>query len=507
MSRSRRSALTFASGLGYTAITLVVGIIAVPLLLRWLGTERYGAWRAVVDWFAYLTLLELGLAEAIPPVMAKAWGRSDIERVKNTLAAGIRAYAYVAAPMMVIGLGLTAALTTVVPVTAANELDLRRAGLLMVLGMLVVPLTPFRALAEARQEGYRVNVLLLVQSLVITGTALLLAWRGWGITGQAAAAILGLLVFFGGLAVHGLRKFSGALARVLHTDATREAWSNIWRLNTPTLIRQLTTRVSLLSDRIIVAAMLGPQMVVPLYITQRLAELAQGQITGIPSATWAALSELHAQGRHETYNQRLVELTRLVAVLGAAVLVPIAAYNQHFIARWVGLDRYAGDAVTAVSCGNAFLLAIVVLWDWCFSGVGKIALLVPLGLVSAVINLSLSLALTPTLGVLGPLVGTLVSVVLTSAWYLPILLRRTFGTPVRPLIFAVATPLAWAVPYFGASWWIAQSHDPSGWLLLLSELAAWPLIFLSLFWFLGIHKGRRSEYAKRVRSILKHPNE
>ena len=48
-------------------------------------------------------------------------------------------------------------------------------------------LLPLRSVFEARQLGYIVNLLLIAQSLLITGTSLVLAWAGWGITGQAAA--------------------------------------------------------------------------------------------------------------------------------------------------------------------------------------------------------------------------------------------------------------------------------------------------------------------------------
>ena len=502
MTRSRRSALTYTTGLLYTVITLVVGIVALPFLLGWLGEERYGAFRATVDWFGYVALLELGLSGALRPIIARQWGRNDLQQVTNAVAAGIRAFAYVAAPMIVAGLLLVGFLTFLVPVDVATQLDLRRGGLVMLAGLLLVPLTPFREFADARQAGYRINVLLLVQSLLITGTALLLAWRGWGVTGQIVATVLGSLVFFGSLALYGARRLPGVWARVFDRDSVQDAWRDLWHLNTPTLVRQIAGRLSILSGRIIVAALLGPALVVPLYVTQRLGELLQAQVTAISSATWAALAELHAQGRRDVFNERVIELTELVAVLALAALVPIVAYNEHFVARWVGINRYGGDAVIAVASANAFLIGIVTLWDWCFGGTGKVAALVPVTVVATVINVGLSLALTPALGVVGPLLGTLVAMTLTTVWYVPVLLRRHFGTSLRRLATAVAVPLGWAVPYAGLSLWFAASHDPAGWLMLLSEMAAWPLIFLSLFWFVGIRKGRRSEYAERVRSIL-----
>ncbi len=503
MTRTRRAALTYATGLSYTTVTLLVGIIAVPFLLRWLGEERYGAFRATVDWFGYLALLEFGLAGALRPLIARAASEGDARRVEASMAAGIRAFATMTVPMLLVGLGLALALTTLVPVEVANAEDLRRAGLLMLVTLAFVPLIPFRELAEARQRGYHTNFLLLIQSLVITGTALWLAWRGFGITGQIAAIALGGAVFFGGMTWYGTHRYPGAWRSLFRPRETLAASSALWRLNSPTFIRQIAGRLSVMSDRIIVAWFLGPAMVVPLYVTQRLAELVQSQVSAVGSATWAALAELHTRGEHEVFNQRVVELTRLMAVGAVTFLVPVAIYNQPFVGQWVGADRFGGTLVTAAAAANAFALSIVTMWDWCFSGTGRVAVLVPVSIVSTALNLAVSLTLTPILGIAGPLIGTFVAVTLTSGWYVPVLLRRTFGTSVPGLARAVAVPLAWAVPYTGVVYWVATTAPPRNWPSLLISMTAAPLVFLTAYWFGGLRQDQRDMLKERVRSLIR----
>src|SRR6476660_5462390 len=92
MSRSRRSAATLATGLLATAVTVVVGMVCTPLLLRWLGRERYGAFRAASDWYTNLTLLETGLTAALAALMAGALARRDRSAVVGLVKAGVRAY-------------------------------------------------------------------------------------------------------------------------------------------------------------------------------------------------------------------------------------------------------------------------------------------------------------------------------------------------------------------------------------------------------------------------------
>lgn len=503
MTRTRRAAFTYSSGLLFTAVTMVVGLIAVPLLLRWLGEERYGAFRATADWFGYLSLLELGIGGALLPLLARAAGQRDESTLVETLAAGIHAYSRVTAFMLLGGLTLLAVIHILVPVGAPHIGDLRRAALIATIGLLVTPLLPFRHLGEAKQEGYRINLLLLMQSLLITSAALLLAYSGWGITGQVAAMFLGSLFFLGTLTIREVRRYPAVWTAVRGPIRDSAAWQKIWDLNRPTVIRQICGRVSVMSDRIIVAALLGPAMVVPLFVTQRLLELAQSQIQSIGSASWAGLAELHAVGEREIFANRLIELTGLVAALGIGILVPIVAYNQHFVSLWVGEDRYASDLVTFVAAGNAFLLALITLWDWAFGGTGQVARLVPVSIVSTTLNLLISLLLTPVLGLVGPLIGTLCSTAATTAWYVPLLLRRVFDVPTGRLIRAVAVPAGWGVVYFLLAWNLGRSRSSLGWGSLALEMASLAIAYFAVWWHLMLDRSERTLFIQRFRGLLK----
>ena len=248
----------------------------------------------------------------------------------------------------------------------------------------------------------------------------------------------------------------------------------------PSLLLSLSGRIGLLSDDLVAGGILGPEMAWSLYLTARLASLAQVQLQAIGAASWAGLAELHAQRAYDTFNRRLVELTTLVAVLGIAVLGPIAAYGRPFFLLWMRGKpvTFGGDAVVIIASVNAFLLGLFSLWGWCFAGTGQVRRLVVPAVIATVINLAASLFLTRRLGLVGPVLGTLVANVTISLWWLPLLLRSVFGISLRALFRAVAWPLMWGVPYAGMLWWVAHVHQPWGWLGLLAEMGLAALGFL-----------------------------
>ncbi|MBI4541911.1 MAG: polysaccharide biosynthesis C-terminal domain-containing protein [Gemmatimonadetes bacterium] len=500
--RTRRSALNFGTGVLLSAVSVALAFVATPLILRWLGTERFGALRAAGDWLGHLSILELGLGGALAPLLALAVGRGELPAVRHTMAEGIRAYALVSGATLVAGFLLTLAMTRLVPVGAALAPDLRRACLIGLIGLLMYPLLPFRSLVEGSQRSYVLNLLLLVQNLVITGGAVLLAWRGWGITGQFLALVAGQVVFHALLARDGLARFPGLLRAAVREPRDAQARREIRRLNVPTFVFNLCGRVGLLTDNIILALLLGPAKVVPLFLTQRLLALAQVQLAGVGNASWAALAELHALDRRDVFNARLLELTRLVAALSIATVVPIAAYNHHFVARWVGDGHFGGDLVTAVAAVNAYLVPLLSLWGWCFGGTGQVGVLVPVAVVGAALNLAASVIFTRWLGIAGPLLGTLVALLTTSAWYLPRQLRRSFGTELGALLRAVMMPLAWSAPVAAALVWVARAHEPPGWPALGAEMVGSALLLLAVWWLVVLSPADRAGYRARARVVV-----
>jgi O-antigen/teichoic acid export membrane protein len=548
--RTQRSILNYASGILFTVATLLTAFFTTPLLVGWLGDQRLGAYRMIIGWLGYLTLLDFGLGGALSPLLARALVRGDTQVLRGTLAAGTRAYLRLTLMILVVGLVMTPLVVLTVagldavglprpvvgalqrlghlihlavakvelprpvvgalqPVTARKWLspllvgDLRLAWMMSLFSFLPLGLAPFRTFADARQRGYWVNVLMTVQCLLITALSLLFAWSGWGITGQTCAYSLGIITFFSMLAWDGLKHAPGLLGSALTAPQDQAIRLAIWNLSLPTFVFSLSGRIGLLSDELVVGGFLGPAMALSLFLTARLPTLAQAQLQAIGASTWASLAELHAQGAHDTFNRRLVELTTLVAVLGIAVLGPIAAYGQTFFHLWMRGKTvpFGGDAVVVVASLNAFLLGLFSLWGWCFAGTGQVRRMVVPTIIATVINLVASLLLTWQLGLVGPVLGTLVANATISLWWLPILLRTVFGVSLRALFRAVAWPLVWGVPYAGALWWVSHAHQPWGWTGLIAEMGVAALGFLVVSGLVILSPTDRTLWRLRLRDM------
>ncbi len=507
MSRSRRAIWNYATVLLFTAVTTVVGLASTRWLVGtatqpgWLGPSKFGSFRMSVDWLGYLALLDLSLGGILAPLLARASANDDEANLRGVVAAGLKAYLALAMATLALGLAMGLAIDRLVLVPSTDRSDLRLAWFVLLLGVPPMVLAPYRALADARQQGFRINLLLTVQSLAIFGTSLGLAWLGWGMTGQALAVTLPTWPLAIVLAGSGIARHPGLGRLAWRTRPDPEVWRAIRTLGAPTLLSHLGSRLGVLTDAIVAGDLLGPAMATRLIVTTRLATLAQTQLQAVGGASWAALAELHARGERDKFNRRLVELTGLVAVLGMAGLGPVVAYNRHFMALWLGPEANGGDLLIAVAAFNALVMALTSLWFWCFSGTGQVRRMVPLSFASGLLNLLASLYFTSQFGLVGPLLGTTLAFTTLNLWVLPWHLRKTFGTSPALLARAVIVPLAWGVPYLGLLWIISSSHRPWGWPGLAAEMGLAALGFLGLALVVIFGTEEREAWIARLRGI------
>src|SRR5437762_22154 len=101
--RAARSLWTVATGLTFAATTTLMSLAVTPMLLRWLGTERFGLQRTLVDGVAYLGLFELGLLGATRANLALQYGAGNRAGAASYVRAALRGYVPVVALMACAG--------------------------------------------------------------------------------------------------------------------------------------------------------------------------------------------------------------------------------------------------------------------------------------------------------------------------------------------------------------------------------------------------------------------
>ncbi len=446
MTRTRRSLWSLIAGYGSSCIAMLVGFASTPILLDYLGDARVGLYRIALGWLGYTALFELGLATTLQVLLSKAHGTGDRAVTVQILRRGNRAYVWVAMASAI----LTALFIAIAPYLSRDippELivELRWGFALSLIGLLLLPLTPFRSLAESQQRSYFVHLAGTVQQIVVFVLSVGFAVLAFGLVGQFAAALFGSIIAILILTRDGMRRFPEMTQR----DTSVKVGNAIPMTSGAMFTYHLAAKICTTADTIIVGLMLGSEAALIYTVSMRLSQLALAQVLAVGNATWAALADLHHRGEIERFNERLVELTRIVGWLGCAVLVPVTVWNSDFVSAWVGETRYAGAALNWFMLAASYALSITALWGWPLMATGRVRAVLPYFLTGGILNLAISIIVTDTNGLIGPAVGAVANLVGVVGWWCPLVLRREFGTPLRPLFSAVVLPVLLALPFGG----------------------------------------------------------
>jgi O-antigen/teichoic acid export membrane protein len=453
-----------------TAAVMLAGFVATPLLIRYLGSERFGALRASQQWGGYAAYLYFGLDAALC-VLALEWaGRGQLLRLagltRTALKLILRQSLVVVLPASLL---LAWFMPVVVPVSPGLRNELRIASLVVVA---VVPLAApqfLGAVLGCLQRSYLQTIASLSQSLVWMALGVWLAWLGYGLVGQSIAFIAASVISATMLALFALRQIPGFLqVRAVEVDRAR-----LNSLRWPLTVAGAGNQINLMTDYIVVALVATPAAVTSFIVTQRLVAAVCQSVGAVAGASWAGLSEILASERHALLQERTLELVRFVVGLGMTVGLTAAAYDARFVSLWVGAQHYGGDRLALLTSIQGVVFGFLALFSFVIDVQGHTRDRVWMSTTGSAMNLGLSFLLGKWLGLYGVTLATVVAFSATDAWYDVRIYCRRFGVETRAVAREGARATLIALPWTALIWYVAHRGGVAhGWVPFTLEFLA-----------------------------------
>ena len=499
-SRSTLALLAWSSGVFRTFATMAGGFIATPYVLRYLGPERLGAFRTAQQWTGYLPYLYFGLGPALTVLMLKATSKGDLKQASALVKGGLKLeFRQTIILVLPAAIMLALFMPSFMPANTPLQRELRVGVLIYTISVLLSPLEVFRNLLECLQRGYLVNIGLAVQALFVMALSVSMAWLGWGVAGQFIALVAGAASF--SLLVW---NWSTKLLTGLRASSAAEiSPRRLWRLRAPMTITGIGGQINLLTDYIVLSMVSNPGAVTTFSITQRLVTVLAGFVTMLTAATWAGLAEIRSQASQQLFQDRMIELVRLVVGFGGVILATLAAFNIHFVRLWVGEPYYGGNLLTILTALQSLMLAFFTLFTWTIDLQGDTRYRVPITSSGAVVNLILSFILGRRLGMYGITLATLIGYSLTEVWFNPYLFSKRYAVSFGALAGAAFKSLFLALPWAIAVWVFAHSRFPSNWPAFGLEFGITCSVGLFYFWFVILVRSDRARWRVRCEAAIR----
>ncbi|HSC20651.1 MAG TPA: lipopolysaccharide biosynthesis protein [Solirubrobacterales bacterium] len=456
--------------------TTIFGFLLAPVMLDRLGLAQFGVWAVTGALAQYARLLDLGVTGAIARFVALYDAEGDRRAIEETVVVGLMASTRVG---LAAGAAAAAAAPLVQDVLGVLGVGEMRVVLMSAAGISAAFL--IGAVVNAVPTGLRqmgppnvANTAGNVLNFVFSIAALALS-TDLGVYALANLAAALFSVVFSVIAL--LRVWRGPYLR----RPTRTRTRTIVGFGVKSQLITLANLVNVQTDKLIIAAMLGPRTAGAYEIGNRVVQgvLSVGLLTlsaMVPTAT----ADLVKRGR-----QVIVEYLERYTVRSLAIGFPlfgaVCVAAPYLLAAWLG--EIPPDSVTiivllsfsfAVSLTTGVAMTLIVA-DGHPGIVAQTATLV------VVLNVGATLVAAPIFGLWGVLVATVAAELVASAIFL-VRFHRRYGLGARPFLGSVGRPaavaLSAALPF--ALWYLLGGNtDVSRPVALFGTIATGGVYFLA----------------------------
>jgi O-antigen/teichoic acid export membrane protein len=398
-SRARRTALL---GITFQGVYAVAQLIALGLLVRAHGPERFGLWMTVLALTTWMPLAALGQPGGLLTMLGPV-ALTDRPAASRVLSSSTLLSTGSAALLLVLVLALgglvpwSQLLNADGPLTAGSARTTAIAALAIAIASL--PLVQAGYAILAHQRGDAVHVTNIAATLLVLGAVALAAAM------RAPLWVLGTLSLLGpalgGVILWSVGLGSGLLPRLSWTAIDATAVRTAARAGLQFLIIDATTMLLLRTPEVIVARLFGVESVASFAAVGRLCALMQALFHAVLLPLWPAIGDAAARGDRAwigSIGRRSLALVLglwLVGALGLVLLGPL------FIARWTGLPQLAERGLLLAAVGQTLGQALLSWLTVMLAGLGRQRSQVVATTLGAALFLPLALAAGSRLGPVG----------------------------------------------------------------------------------------------------------
>jgi O-antigen/teichoic acid export membrane protein len=337
--RYRRMALTALASAGARVITMATMLIAVPLTLHYLGSERYGMWMTISSIIAMLGLADFGMGLGLLNSISEAHGQDDRLAAERYVSSGFFMLSGVAALIVLV-------LAVAYPFIAWQRVfnvqsrqAIQEAGPAMAAFVLCfaanLPLGVVRNIQQGYQEGYFNNLWESAGKLMGLAALLLVIYAQAGLVWLvlALAGTPALALVCNNLELFGFRR---PWLRPRFQKADGASAKKVMHAGLFFSLLQVCLILTYSSDNVIIAQFLGPEAVTQYAIPYQMFSLSLIIFNVILAPLWPAYSEALARGDLAWVRKALNRSLKFILLSTGITSILLVVFGKILLNFWVG---------------------------------------------------------------------------------------------------------------------------------------------------------------------------
>lgn len=413
----------------FKGISIVLSLVYVPVVLNYLGDYKYGVWAAVLSVLSWISYFDLGIGNGLRNRLSEVLVSDNPKTDAKTLISSAYAILGAVAATIAVVCGFAIALVDWPALLSAWDLgeNLMCVMEISFLGMCFsFVLMLCNNVFYAFQKAQVVNLMAVFQqAAMLLSVWLLSLTRTNDLTAVAVFYVCSNVLVYGGFTVFVFLR-NRAIAPSFKCIDGRVA-KDLGGLGIKFFITQMATLVLFTTDNLIISNLFGPEQVTVYSTANKVFTVIISLFAALVVPLWSKTTVDFARRDIGEIRCTLVKMYRLfaAAAVGTALL---AVVFKPLVALWLGRDlEFSWSLILMMG-----LYAIVYMWNTIWSqiinGLTLVDFMVAVACIQAVVNIPLSLFLATGcgLGIEGVLLGTILTMVISSVTY-PVYARRVLA--------------------------------------------------------------------------------
>ncbi len=418
--RSRRLATKWNIFFHYYAIiiSMISGILLVPLYLKYIPLEIYGAWLATGNIIAWLTIADPGISDVLSQQVGRAFGAGETQKLNDLLGSGTLLSFIVSLLILILGLLFTENIFHLILIKDQTNIHvLKNAFKLAVIGSsLMIFSYGFTSFNQGMLSSIGIGLIYVVATITSLIINVLLLTKGFGLYAIPSSQIVSALILIIGNVFYIFWRY------VQESLKFRFSINGIFvfaKLTGYNILGRLGKVISTQLDAFLVVRYIGAEIAPVLNLTKRGPELSKMFIERPLTAMLPAITNAWGSGEYDKVRINTSRLFTILLWILGLLFTGFIIMNKSFITLWVGVKFFAGHPINVAICVGIVLSVLSSISSNVFFALGNIKESSKMNFIQSIITVLALYLGVKYFGLIGLVMGQALSLIAFSAWYFP----------------------------------------------------------------------------------------
>ena len=484
----------------YTNIILafVQGLLLVPLYLKYITVEIYGAWLESGNLLAWISTIDPGLTVVMNQQVSTFYGKGELKQLGKLITSGLMLSSGILILALSFGFFSSYFLKDILNLSDTDYLIIFEAFNYAYIGASLLLFSfSFSAINYGLQASLSVGLINVTTTLLSIILTITLLYYGYGLMSIAYSLV------FSGLALS-ICNFLYLLFR-LYDEKIVITFSLInfiylSKLLGYTFLSRASGIISNNIDLLLISRFLGPESVASFALTKKPIDISKEFINQPVVAYQPIISNMVGSNEIDKLRKMLSRLIIILIWITVFFVGGMISLNSEFVSLWVGESFYIGSFFNLIICFSAFLIIVTQSAGYFSVSLGDIKRNSIAGALQSILYIPLIYFGLKYFGLYGLVFAPIISMIVTTSWYYPVSVQKLIkfsSNDIRIFVNQTLYSLISIMPLIIIFFFI----DIKSWIEFISSVILFIIIYFSSLLYLS--SIFRIEVRKNINLILK----